>query len=195
MQPEYITFAYQLTALKPVDIEIKLNNEVLSSHHLEFGVHKIEQKFLTEPNKDYSLSLTTVGLVNGPSIVIENMLVTWHDDDRVNPVWRLTADNEVWDYIDPDATRRAQAFEKGPGIRTVSLDYQVDGRLNGYINNYGHFKHITGEIDSLVDNGNKPYVIKRPGQFLFNFRAPIAYWLFRRLFVRIKPKDDYHTTS
>ena len=195
MQSEDISFKYILTVLKPTELAFKVNGQLVSQHQLDVGRQEISNRVTTNWKQDYSFGLGTVGDVTGASVIIDNIELTWHDDDKITPIWRTRADNEVWDYIDPDATKRDQSFENHPALRTVSLDYQVDGRLNGFINNYGHFRGVDGVTDSLVDNGRSPYVIVRPGEFLFKFQAPIAYWLFRRLYFRIKPKDDYHTTS
>lgn len=197
MQSEPLTFSYKLTVINDIELAVKVNGEtVLEPRLLNIGKHELTFDYNFELLQNYTLSLATAGAIIGPSAIIDNIELTWNDYDKVTPYWRLESDpREVWDYIDPDATRRAQAFENHPSLRTIALDYKVNDRLNGFLNNYGHFRHIDGAIDSLVDNSNRPYTIAKPGEFLFKFQSPVAYWLHQRLYFRIKPKDDYHTTS
>jgi len=188
MPSETLTFKFLLTVIDQCELTLSVGNQELSQTFDKLGPAVFSITFHTNVNEHYEVRLRTQS--NRPVALINNVEVVWHDDDKITPVWRVPVENEVWNYIDPDATRRAQVFENSPVLRTMSLDYLLDNRINGYLNNYAEFVKNTGERLNLVDNKQEFWLLNEPGYFAFAFKAPISYWLFKRLFVRLVPKNQ-----
>lgn len=179
---EKLTFKFLLTIIAPCSLKLTAGNESVEKNFDTIGKESISVTFETVVDESYTVALETKH--NGIVALIDNVEVVWHDDEKITPVWRVPGENEVWDYIDADATKRARAFETSPALRTMSLDYLVDTHLNGFLNNFARFVDSEGNVATLVDNGNKLFPLNRPGKFTFRFKAPIAYWCFKRLFVK-----------
>jgi hypothetical protein len=185
MPTESLTFRYLLTVLKPQTFEVVVNSKTISSKKMTIGRDFIEGQIETQYQENYNVSLSTVGDIVEPVAWINNIEVTWPEQQNVQLFWRMLAraENEIWDYFDPNSTEKTSKLIKGRNIRTLSFDYMLDEDLgNGFINNFGVFKGDDGVTDSLLNNGKQPYIISRPGKFQFAFRAPIAPWLMERLF-------------
>ncbi len=188
MQSEQLTFRFLLTALKPQTYQLTVNGAVVETKKFDLlGNNFIECTFDTEYAKSYAVALhTTDSAINSPVAIVNNVEITWPESEQIQLFWRTLerSENEVWDYFDPDSTKKTQQLVGGRAIRTMSLDYRLnDYRGNGYINNFFEYVGADGTIDRLVDNvQGRPYMIKRPGQFKFEFTAPVAPWLLERLF-------------
>jgi hypothetical protein len=182
MLSDRLTFKFLLTIIDSCELSITVGDQTTSQKFDELGPVVFPITFQTDVNQSYAVALTTTA--THPVAFINNVEVVWHDDEKISPVWRIPGDNEVWDYIDSDATKRVREFETSPSLRTMSLDYMIDGRFNGYLNNFGEFVTANNETRKLINNGNRLFVLQEPGCFVFKFRSPIAYWLFKRLFVR-----------
>lgn len=179
---ETLTFKFLLTILKPCSLTLSVGEQQLTKNFEQLGRAVFPITFATEIDKFYTVKLVSDHTI--PVALIDNVEVVWHDDEKITPVWRVASDNEVWDYLDKDATRRAQAFETSPALRTMSLDYMIDVHLNGYLNNFAVFKDSQGTVHSLTSNGNQAFILDCPGEFTFKFKAPAAYWFFKRLFAK-----------
>lgn len=182
MPNETLTFNFLLTVIDRCELTLTAGDQSLTQAFENLGPTVFPITFQTNINQYYEVKLKTSS--TGPVALINNVEVVWHDEHKILPAWRVPGNNEIWDYIDPDATRKAQAFESNPILRTMSLDYRLDRRMNGYLNNYAKFVKESGEKISLVDNKQDFWLLNEPGYFSFEFKAPISYWLFKRLFAR-----------
>lgn len=190
MHTESLTFRFILTVLEPRIFTVTLNGNTISSAELPFGLNNLEGHFDTGFGHDYTVALSTVGEVNKPVAVINNIEVVWPPSTMIRPGGTIlsqfeeTRSNEIWNYFDANSTQRSLKFANSPGLRTISLDYQADEKpaRPGFINNFGVFVGDDGVVDNLRNNDHKPYTISRAGEFQFGFRAPLAPWLLKRLF-------------
>lgn len=182
MQFEDITIRFRLLIVEPTQLCLKINTVIYNQKHFSIGRHEISATISADYYEDYTVGLSTVGTISGPCAVIENLAVTWHDDRKITLFHKDRKENEIWDYSGNEEIKKYLDFENSPSHRTVNLEYQLDNKHNGFINNFGYYKHASGRTDSLINNGNNPYVISSAGEFVFNFKSPIAYWLLERLF-------------
>jgi len=186
MKFDDITFRFRLLVIEPIELCLKINTIIQDQEYFNIGRHEISTKILTSYHDNYSVSLATVNNVSKPSAIIENLAVTWNDDYKITPFCEEQKENEIWNYSGYDDQKKFLEFQNSYLHRTINLEYKLDNKRNGFINNYGYFRHSDGRIDSLVNNGNHPYIISSAGEFIFNFKSPIAYWLLERLFVDSK---------
>jgi hypothetical protein len=176
--------------LEPRIFTVTLNGNTISSAELPFGVNKFEGQFDTDFGHDYTVALSTVGEVDKPVAIINNIEVVWPLSTMIRPGGTIlaqfeeTRSNEIWNYFDHNSTQKDLKFANSPSLRTISLDYQGDESYPGpgFINNFGVFVGDDGIVDDLRNNDHKPYIISRAGEFQFSFRAPLAPWLLKRLF-------------
>ena len=184
MQFENLTFTYSLfVTTGSGTANIKLNNDtILSQQLVRFGRQTVSAPISIPLGSEFNIELE---LVDVTSVRLENVMLTWSADvTYYDPYWmdRDDSPNIIWHYKDDAAGEIYKKSHSSPGVRTIPLDYETDGKPS-FLRNYATVKS-NGEIRD-IKNDSGAHTFKGTGSFILPGRAPISYWLLERLFVAI----------
>ena len=181
MQSENIEFTFKLGLVNiytPVPVKIMLNDQVINELSLGPTSNSINFIANLEDCANYTLSFCVEEISKPSRVIINNINVCWQDNNRtLSPAWRPPSPNEVWNYADPDATRKQQNIVRK--AQNVDLDYFITN-YPGFIKKFGRFESVTG--NTFYFKGlERPYAITEAGSFRIDFTTPISYWLYSNL--------------
>ena len=181
MQSESIVFTFKLGLINiynPVPVQLTLNDVVINELELTGNSNSINYTVSLEDNKKYCLGFKVLSINKPSRINLNNLNLKWVDDNRqFTPGWRASSLNEVWNYTDPDATKKQEQLVQR--TQNIDLDYFM-GPVPGYLKKFGTFEFVSGETIKF-SNLERPYTITTPGTFKLNFTSPISYWLYQNL--------------
>ena len=181
MQTENIEFTFKLGLVNiynPIPVKILLNEQIINE--LSLGSNSNSINFIANlvDGTDYTLTFMIEEITRPSKIILNNLNVCWLDNNRMlKPGWRPPSPNEVWNYADPEATKKQQAIVRR--AQNIDLDYFVAG-YHGLLKKFGRFEGIDGST-MLFNRLERPFGITEPGSFKIDFPAPISYWLYRNL--------------
>jgi hypothetical protein len=184
MQSENLTFTFIIVAPPSTTgtVKILLNDSEVLSSSMVVGRNNISSEVTLNFKTEYEIKVA-VDATN--PVRLENVTLTWNESNEYyDPYWmdRDMSPNVVWDYKNEEAGKAYMTSHKGPGVRTIPLDYETDGRAS-FLRNYGIV--TANGITSDIKNEKGPYTFKGPSSFALCLRAPVSYWLLERLFTAI----------